>query len=230
LRREGLVTEDQIAAGVAHAQRRNIKIGASLVELGYVSEADVERSLETRKTAVCGLLDVLGGERVENCIVDTRVHGLFVLPLGGAKPRHVSLLSPAAIRRMLDQASEKFDVVLVDTGPILGSIEAAVVAPEVSGVVMTVSRGEQRPLAIRSMDYLFSLGARVSGVVFNRAGVRDLLSSRYSSTASARISSIPSHDEAPVLAPRLGPVASALEGGEREPPYGSAGGGTRTYP
>ena len=61
---------------------------------------------------------------------------------------------------------------LIDTGPVPGSLEASVVASQVDEVILTVARGEQRALAERSATHLSALGARVAGIVFNRGSQR----------------------------------------------------------
>ena len=51
--------------------------------------------------------------------------------------------SPAALRRLVKLARGQFDTILIDTGPVPGSLEASVVVPEVDGVKYLVStRGE----------------------------------------------------------------------------------------
>ena len=42
-------------------------------------------------------------------------------------------------------------MILVDTGPILGSIEASLVCAAADGVVLAVSRGQSRPLVEKSL-------------------------------------------------------------------------------
>ena len=64
-------------------------------------------------------------------------------------------------------------VVLIDTGPILGSIEATPVCAAADAVILTVARGQQRPLVEKALQHLLSIGARFAGVVFNRAQTRD---------------------------------------------------------
>ena len=83
-------------------------------------------------------------------------------------------LNPNSIRRLLSAARNRFDVVLIDTGPVPSSLEASLMAAESEGVVLTVARGEERPMAARAKRHLESIGATVLGVVFNRAGHRDL--------------------------------------------------------
>jgi hypothetical protein len=42
-------------------------------------------------------------------------------------------------------------------------------------VALVVSRGQRRPLVDRAIDVLTGAGANVAGIVFNRAGMNDLL-------------------------------------------------------
>jgi len=64
--------------------------------------------------------------------------------------------------------------VLIDTGPVPGSLEASVAAAAADGVVLVVSRGEHRPMAERSIQHLLDIGASLAGMVFNRAEGRDM--------------------------------------------------------
>jgi Mrp family chromosome partitioning ATPase len=131
-----------------------------------------------------GLPDVLRGEPVVRCAIETGIPNLSVLTLASASDHHVAQLSPSTMARIIEEARRSFDTVLIDTGPILGSLEASIVAGVVDGVVLTVSRGEQRPLAEQAVDFLNAAGARVAGIVFNRARAADLVAS--SSVVSAR--------------------------------------------
>jgi receptor protein-tyrosine kinase len=72
-------------------------------------------------------------------------------------------------------------VVLVDTGPILGSLEAAMAAAQSDGVVLTVSRGVPQALVKRSLDRLGEVGAHVVGMVLNRAASGEVTKFAFSS-------------------------------------------------
>jgi Mrp family chromosome partitioning ATPase len=102
---------------------------------------------------------------------------------------HSGYLSPAAFRRLLDQARGSFDMVLIDTGPILGSIEATVATAAADGTVLVVSRGGFAGEVRRAASELDASGANVLGVIFNRAKTGDILfsgsSTSYRSQASA---------------------------------------------
>jgi Mrp family chromosome partitioning ATPase len=74
-------------------------------------------------------------------------------------------------------------VVLIDTGPILGSVEAAVLAPAVDGAILTIAQGQNRWLARTALQRLRSLGVRTVGFVYNRAKAIDFHSSPFGSSA-----------------------------------------------
>jgi Mrp family chromosome partitioning ATPase len=217
LQKQGLVTAQQVEEALRVAQNAQKRLGEVLIELGYVSADDLASVLSLQEETSVGVMDACNGEPFENCIADTGVRNLFVLPTGTAVARHVGSLSPGAIRRLLQAARERFDTILVDSGPILGSIEASAVAGEVDGVVMIVSRGDQRATADQAAEYLQSINANLLGIVFNRADAADFERSRYGSIAS--LSSRAPGDQRPMpeaevmdadASARLGPVGSAV--------------------
>src|SRR5205085_5226257 len=97
----------------------------------------------------------------------------WVLAAGGAESAHANALSPASAGHLLGEARQVFDIGLVDTGPIVGSLEASVLGPAVDGVILTVSRGQTQPMVDRAIRMLQSIGANIAGLVFNRAEQRD---------------------------------------------------------
>jgi capsular exopolysaccharide synthesis family protein len=121
-----------------------------------------------------GLLDAATGEPLSKCVLPTQIPNLDLLPLGDADDSDVNRLSPKAIRRLLDEVRKHYDTVIIDTGPTPGSLEASLVGAQADGVVLVVSRGEDRVHTERAVDHLRSCGANVIGMVFNRADARDM--------------------------------------------------------
>ncbi|MEO6435260.1 MAG: hypothetical protein ABIP55_05810 [Tepidisphaeraceae bacterium] len=158
-----------------------------------------------------GLLDVMEGMPLSDCLTQTEEPNLSVLSLGGAGPQHVSRLSPEVLRRIIREARGRYDTVLIDTGPIMGSIEASMVASEVDAVLMAVSRGEQRSLTEQAMELVLSTGARLGGIIFNRAASMDVMvsgsSNRSGFDSAARLNGGRSSQRSNQ---RLGPLARAV--------------------
>lgn len=221
LHRKGLVTSAQLDEAIKLANGSRLRFGEILVELGHLKRADLDRAIAVQGDQSVGILDALAGDDIEHCVAPTGLDGLHVLPLGSATARDVGRLSPASLARLVEAARRHFDVVLIDTGPIPGSLEASLVASQVDGVILTVSRGEQRPLLEQSAAHLRSVGARVAGVVFNRATDRDAYpSSSRRLYGSVRSQSSPA---VPVVAQRsrdgdaerFGPIADAVVSHDR---------------
>jgi capsular exopolysaccharide synthesis family protein len=120
-----------------------------------------------------GVLEALTTRQLMQHVRQTDIADLAILPVGMAQAHHAGLFSPAAVRRLVHEAKKHFEVVLIDTGPILGSIEATPVAAASDAVILTVARGQQRPLVEKALGHLLGIGARFAGVVFNRAQSRD---------------------------------------------------------
>lgn len=210
LRQSGLVTREQVRTAIERARQSGRRLGQQLVALGYISDEDLERALARQHATTMGLLDVLGGEDLTDCVAATQTRNLFILPLGAVTSEDVARLSPEAISRVLADAKGHFDTVLIDTGPVPGSIEAAMVTAEADQVVLVISRGESRTLVEQAIAHLQSLGADVAGAVFNRAEADDILASRFSSSVSQRSVGYPSPQAANSTALRLGPVAMTV--------------------
>ncbi len=212
LKRDGTITEQQLETALRLARNSQRKLGEILIELGYLTIDDVDRALTAQQDeAPVGILEALAGEPIEDCVAETGIQGLCILPIGAASPTDVSKLSPQVVRDLVARAREQFDIILIDTGPVPGSLEASAAATAADGVILVVSRGEHRPLVEKSLRYLQDLGARLSGMVFNRAGTRDV----DAATSTTRITSF---DRSGRSAPppqehidsKFGPVAGAV--------------------
>jgi Mrp family chromosome partitioning ATPase len=73
------------------------------------------------------------------------------------------------MRDLLEMAKRRFDMVIVDTPPLLAVTDASVLGSMVDGVVFCLYCGRvQRAEALASIDRLKVGGARVLGAVLNR--------------------------------------------------------------
>jgi Mrp family chromosome partitioning ATPase len=144
---------------------------------------------------------------------------LFLLPLPDDAKNEPGDLSPQAVRNLLKQARTLFDVILVDTGPALGSIEASIIANAVDGVILTISRGQNRELVNRALRHLRTSGANIIGMVFNRAEKRDFQRSVASQSLRSSPRLTPEGLSLPELRSeleRIGPVAACISASNQE--------------
>ena len=162
---------------------------------------------------VPGLLETLQTGTLRGHVRKTATKGMYVLPIGNAHSVDAGCLSPSTIKRLLTACCEHFDIIVIDTGPILGSLEASAVATEVDGVIMAVARGQQQPMVERAIRHLRSIGANIFGIVFNRAEQRDF--QRSVSSTSIRSMSAKAHAPRTIIpeseeSSRLGPLARSV--------------------
>jgi Mrp family chromosome partitioning ATPase/uncharacterized protein involved in exopolysaccharide biosynthesis len=193
-----------LALGLSYAAcgTRTLLIDCDLVGAGLTHRMNVN--------ATEGVLEAIGNRSLLTYVRPTEIDNVSILPVGAAQAHHAGTLSPAGLRRLIEEAEQNFDTILIDTGPLLGSIEAPLVCSAADRVVLTISRGQQRPLVERSISHLAAIGARLAGIVFNRAEQSDF--ARSISGMSVRSFSERPHRAAATVASgeRIGPVARAV--------------------
>ena len=139
-------------------------------------DADLIGQRLTRGYNMCdkpGLREIISGGNMGVGVYPTGVAGLSLLPAGVSDGRDACAVSGRVIKALLSATRKHYDVVMIDSGPILGSLEALVVAGVADGVILTISREQQKPLVDRALRQLRSVGARIAGTVFNKAEQRD---------------------------------------------------------
>jgi Mrp family chromosome partitioning ATPase len=212
LKMHHVLSDAQLDEAQAMAEENDQSFESVLVACGYLSHEAIEAYEQQRRQSTIGLMEVADGIELTECITRPTGDGLSVLPVGGSARHQAGSLSPAALHRIVEAARAQFDIVLVDTGPVLGSLEASMAAVESDGTVFIVSRGDQKSLSVRSLDALHSINAPLAGIVFNHADDDDMLRSSYTSASVSR--SRPAKRRKPVVprqyTRRYGPLASAV--------------------
>lgn len=221
LKNRKLVNDDQLEAADTHARANGIRLGEALRDMGLITQDDIDSCAELQADSRVGLLDALSGEAFENCVTPTGIEMLDILPVGGARAEDSSKLTAGAFAPILDIARQRYQTIILDTGPVPGSVETVNVAPEADQVVLVVSRHDDKNQTARALSLLKMINARVAGWVFNRADTADMARSAFSASAS-RVSQRqdydPHHDDESVqfVSPsdgrysRFDPIAKAV--------------------
>ena len=100
------------------------------------------------------------------------VPGLHVLTSGMPAPRAGwDITASNAVRDLLTQASQEFDIVAIDTPPVLVAADAAHIAahPQVN-VVFVVTKNQGTRRVSRAVSKLDLVGANLLGFVLNHQG------------------------------------------------------------
>jgi len=125
-----------------------------------------------------GITSVLAGQAdLSDAIQSTSVENLSLLPCGPVSPESAELLSRDKFERLLDELRSRFDFVLIDTPPVLGTSDACVVAHHADFVLLALRNTKHvRPLAEQAVQTLTDQEARLIGIVVNnpaRGGSRN---------------------------------------------------------
>jgi tyrosine-protein kinase Etk/Wzc len=116
-----------------------------------------------------GLTQLLRGESSYEAVIQrTALDGLYIIPAGRCPDSPAELLGSNAMQDMLDRSSRDFDIVLLDTPPVLAATDAAVLSTRVDGVLLVVRAGRTNRAEGRSaVRQLAAVGAPVIGAVLN---------------------------------------------------------------
>lgn len=127
-----------------------------------------------------GTLEALAAGSVEGLVRRCHVEGLHVLPVGNGVDASPARLRPGEIQRLFRHAAAMYDTILVDTGPLLGSLEANFVCSSADAVLLVVGRGQSRVLVKRAVQQIRDINAKLLGVIFNKARDSDFRNSSVS--------------------------------------------------
>ncbi len=171
----------RLARSFAVSGKRTLLIDADLVGRRISSKFGLR--------AATGFADaVVGGVDPLTAVHATEYENLSAMPAGQQTEFTAERVSTAAVSSLLDRLRPEFGAIVIDTGPILGSLEAQAIVPGSDEILLVVSRGRGvRPVRL-AIDRLHRLGAPRVGVVFNRATFHDLERSTSISVTSQRLS------------------------------------------
>jgi protein-tyrosine kinase len=133
-------------------------------------DADLRRPTVAKLFGVenwAGLTTVIVGQgELDDALQPCQVPGLTLLTSGPIPPNPAELLGSERMTALLKRLEERFDMVIVDTPPVLAVTDAAVLAPKVGGVVLVVRSGQvPRQQVVRAKEALEAVRARLLGVV-----------------------------------------------------------------
>lgn len=155
-------TAINLAAALARSERSVLLVDADL------RDPSVHRCLGLEGGA--GLSTVLIGDaELEDVLQPLDLAGLTVLASGPVPPNPSELLDSEQMSEFLRAATEQFDVVILDSAPLLPVTDATALARRVSGTAfVTGSGGVRRAQVVQALLKLRIVQARVLGIVLNR--------------------------------------------------------------
>lgn len=137
---------------------------------------------------------------LEDVILQTPVDNLYFMPSGILPADAAGILNSRRMSELIQDVKQRFDLVLIDSPPILGVSDASVLASEVDLTMIVVQhRKLPRNMLMRVKSAVEGVGGHVIGVVLNNVDVRS--DSQYQYYTSYYTYYAPT-DNTPAAAPR----------------------------
>lgn len=113
-------------------------------------------------------------EHLESMVYATSFSGLYILTSGVIPPNPADLIASKRMTEVLDSLKNRFDMIIIDTPPLLGIPESQVLASIVEGVVLVIPEGKVRTDDMfKVKDVLEMSKATILGAVMNRVEVKN---------------------------------------------------------
>jgi succinoglycan biosynthesis transport protein ExoP len=131
-----------------------------------------------------GLTTWLSGEKNLDGLIQQcdKEPNLKVLTSGPVPPNPSELLGSEEMRKLLNQLSERYAHIVIDSPPAISFTDASILSTMVDGVILVVHGGRSsRAVVRRAKQQLLDVGAHIFGVVLNNVKVEshDYYYSRY---------------------------------------------------
>ena len=142
-----------------------------------IIDGDLRRralSQSLRNAPQRGLFELLSGEaNLSEVLVGGRKGTPSVLPLSAGTVPPPDLFASDRFETLLQSFREAFDVIIIDSPPVLAIADALVIA-RISDVVILIAKWGKTPrqVVIKALNQLQKIGARVAGVLLTHADVK----------------------------------------------------------
>lgn len=158
-------TSMAIATGIARLGRRVLLLDVDLRRPAlhrFLTGPGADNSL--------GMSTLLTSQgTIDQVLRDTDVETLKVITSGPIPPSPTELLSSNHMQMLLDELSSQFDLVIIDSPPVLGLADAPLMAALVEGVVLVVQSDRSRRGSLKaSLRRLRSMRTIVLGAVLTK--------------------------------------------------------------
>ena len=140
-----------------------------------IIDADMRKpSFAAKSRASIGLSGLLtSDERLQKHIVSGPIPNIFLLPAGRPPPNPAELLASDRLFDIVLEAEEEFDVVLIDSAPVLAFADAPLLGSVCRAAIYVVQSGGQRTQMIqRSIARLRDSNTVVAGVLLTKLNLK----------------------------------------------------------
>jgi capsular exopolysaccharide synthesis family protein len=110
---------------------------------------------------------------LEDVILQTPVDNLYFMPSGILPTDASGILNSRRMSELIQDVKQRFDLIFVDSPPILGVSDASVIASEVDlSIIVVQHRKLPRNMLLRVKQSIENVGGNILGVVLNNVDIR----------------------------------------------------------
>jgi capsular exopolysaccharide synthesis family protein len=103
-----------------------------------------------------------------------QAEGVDILPSGAASAESAEVLSSPRIKTLLEKARQDYDVVIIDSAPMVGCADTRILAREADEVLLVLQPDISKlDITKDSKQTLEAMGTRVSGFVLNKVSPKE---------------------------------------------------------
>ena len=141
-----------------------------------IVDSDLRRPVQHKMVGLAnrtGMVNVLTDElKIEDVVQETGVPNLWMMTSGRLRRGSLGIMNNARLRTMLDALKDRYDYVLLDSPPILGVTDAAILASEADGVLLVVQyRKYPKIISLRAKRMIENAGGHLMGAVLNNINI-----------------------------------------------------------
>ena len=154
-------TASNLAITLAHAGRKVLLIDGDLRKPSQHKIHNLEGDR--------GFTDViLGNGSIGRLTQATTIDNMDLITAGSVVSNPAELLASPRLGEVLEQAREQYDIVIIDSSPLLAVTDPSIIASVVDGILLVVRIGATRHHDVeRTRDLLETMGLPVLGLVIN---------------------------------------------------------------
>jgi polysaccharide biosynthesis transport protein len=166
-----LVTSPKAAEGKSSTALALCQHFAKLGKSVLLVDADLRKPSFRGRPDQRGLTSLLTTEGpVSAHVTPTRYENFWLLQCGPEPPNPAALLAGSRFRAIIAEACASYDLVVVDSPPLLGLADTPLIAAVVNAVLLVVESGRTRTsAAIEAIHRLNAAGANILGVTLTKS-------------------------------------------------------------
>ena len=139
---------------------------------GDIRRPNIHNALQIENTL--GLGEYLAGQAsLDELIQSTSIPNLEVLTAGSLGPEDLGGFSRARLASLMEACRPNYDVILVDSPPVLGISDASVISQEVDVTILLIQhRRYPRNVSQRAKRVIEDVGGKLFGVILNNVNIK----------------------------------------------------------